>query len=170
MSFSQLVDKLSSYIRQACLSVGWLTLGMVLITTSIVIFRYGFDSTSMAVRDGVIYLHAVVVWIGISYNFATDEHVRVDVIYTRLSAGSKDLVNLFGNLFFLLPICLVILIYALPYVQLSWRIWEGSAEVGGLPGVFLVKSLLLIGSGLLLLQTVLNSIQICLRWLSFDSA
>ncbi len=133
-------------------SLAWLTLLMGAITFAIVLFRYGFDLGAIAAQESVLYLHAAVFMLGIPYALKQDEHVRVDVLYSRLSASGRARVNLIGHGLFLIPTALTLLWLSLPYAAASWRILEGSPEVGGIPAVFLLKSLIPLMCLLLFLQ------------------
>lgn len=125
---------------------------MVVITVLVVVMRYLFDQGSILLQESVLYLHAVAFLLGIPYALRHDAHVRVDLIYSRLGRRGRARVDLTGHLLTLIPVCLLIIIYCTPYVRASWRILEGSSEVGGIPGVFLLKTLIPIAAGLLLLQ------------------
>ena len=125
---------------------------MALITFTIVLFRYGFNLGAIAVQESVLYLHAIAFMLGIPYALQTDEHVRVDVLYSRLSGKARARVNLLGHCLFLLPVAATVFWLSMPYVGASWRILEGSSEVGGIPGVFLLKTLIPVTAALLFLQ------------------
>jgi TRAP-type mannitol/chloroaromatic compound transport system permease small subunit len=127
---------------------------MMLVTGLVVILRYAFDSGSVFLQESVTYLHAMVFMLGIPYTLGVDEHVRVDIFYARFSNTWRNRVNLCGHLFFLMPLCLTILVYSWQYTLNSWHVLEGSAEVGGVPAVFLLKSLIPINAVLLLTQGV----------------
>ena len=73
-----------------------------------------------------------------------DDHVRVDIFYRPASIRWKAIADLIGVVLFLLPFMIVVFIYALPYVERSWRLYEGSANVGGMPGLFVLKSFILV--------------------------
>jgi len=90
----------------------------------------------------VTWLHAAVFMLGAGWTLRQDGHVRVDVFYRRMSPRQQALVDLAGTLVFLLPLCGYLLVESLPYVINSWRILERSREAGGLPGLYLVKSLI----------------------------
>lgn len=122
------------------------------ITFAIVVFRYGFDLGAIAAQESVLYLHAAVFMLGIPYTLKQDEHVRVDVLYSRLSTSGRARVNLIGHGLFLVPSALTLFCLSLPYTAASWRILEGSPEVGGIPAVYLLKSLIPMMCLLLLLQ------------------
>ena len=151
LSFSRSFDRWISTLGR---TISWLTLAMTLATFCIVILRYGVQVSATPLRDAVVYFHGTLILLGISFTFQADEHVRVDLLYSRMPATRKQMVNLIGHIAFLIPLCLVILVSTLPYVGASWRIFESSAEVDGLPGIFLLKTLLPVSAGLLLLQAL----------------
>jgi len=132
--------------------IAWLTLCMVLITFSVVILRYLFQSGSIALQESVSYLHACVFMLGAAYTLKHDGHVRVDIIYRTLSARGKAWINLAGSVLFLLPVCAFILYASREYVAASWTMREGSQEDGGLDEVFLLKTAMPVMAVLLLLQ------------------
>jgi TRAP-type mannitol/chloroaromatic compound transport system permease small subunit len=138
--------------------VAWLTLLMVLLTFSIVILRYGFNLGWIWLQEIVIYLHVAVFTIAAAWTLQMDGHVRVDIFYTDMPNKKRALVNLLGTTFFLIPFCLFVLIISWPYVANSWQLLERSREAGGLPLVFVLKSLILILPALLLGQAVIGGI------------
>jgi TRAP-type mannitol/chloroaromatic compound transport system permease small subunit len=81
-----------------------------------------------------------------------DDHVRVDIFYRPASIRRKAIADLLGVIVFLLPFMIVVFLYGLPYVQRSWRIWEGSANIGGMPGLFVLKTFILVFAILVGLQ------------------
>ena len=147
------IDRFISRLGKA---VAWLSLVMTLATFCIVILRYGFEISATPIREAVVYFHGTLILLGVSFTLQADQHVRVDLFYSRFTLQKQAVVNLVGSLFFLIPVCVMILIYTIPYVHASWRIFESSAEVGGLPGVFLLKTLLPISAGLLLMHALNN--------------
>jgi len=132
--------------------LAWLTLAMVLTTVTIVILRYLFNSGSIALQESVTYLHATVFMLGAAYTLKHDAHVRVDIIYQKLTPRGRAWVDLLGTMLLLFPVCLFILYSSLDYVASSWAIQEGSREAGGLDGVYLLKTAMPVMAILLLLQ------------------
>jgi TRAP-type mannitol/chloroaromatic compound transport system permease small subunit len=132
--------------------IAWLTLGMVLTTATIVMLRYLFNSGSIALQESVTYLHATVFMLGAAYTLKHDGHVRVDIIYQKLSPRARAWVDLLGTLLLLFPVCLFMLYTSMNYVTAAWAIQEGSREAGGLDGVYLLKSAIPAMAILLLLQ------------------
>ena len=143
------IDALSDWTGRA---VSWLTLGMVLVTFAVVVLRYLFDTGWIAVQEAITFMHALVFLLGAAYTLRHNGHVRVDIVYRKLAARGRAWVDLFGSLFLLLPMSLFILWISWDYVASSWALLEGSREAGGLPGVFLLKSAILLMAGLLALQ------------------
>ncbi len=90
--------------------------------------------------------------LGAAYTLKHDGHVRVDVFYRGMRQRRRALVDALGVVLLLLPTCGFILVISLPYVAESWRLLEGSREPGGLPGVFLLKTLIPLAMALLMLQ------------------
>ena len=92
-----------------------------------------------------------------AWTLQQDGHVRVDIFYSKMSGHSRAMVDLLGTLLFLVPFCLFVLVTAWPYVGSSWELLEASREAGGLPLVFLLKSLILVMPVLLLGQSFINA-------------
>ena len=132
--------------------IAWLTFLMVLLTFTIVVLRYGLNLGWVAMQESVIYFHGLVFMLGAAYTLKADGHVRVDIFYQKFSAKNKALVNMLGTIFLLLPVCIFIFTISFDYVLTSWRILEKSPEAGGLPLVYLNKSLLLLLAVSLALQ------------------
>jgi TRAP-type mannitol/chloroaromatic compound transport system permease small subunit len=83
-----------------------------------------------------------------------NEHVRVDIFYRRFSPKKQARVDIFGSLFLLMPVNIFIFIASYDYVMRAWRVMEASQEAGGIPAVFLLKSLILLFSFTMLLQGI----------------
>ena len=135
-------------------SIAWLSFFMAVTVFTIVVARYGFDSGSIQVQEAVIYMHALLFMLCGAYCWQHGMHVRIDVIYAKLSPRNQTLVDLLGTLLFLLPTCLFIFYISFDYVIASWSYKEGSTEPGGLPYRYLLKSVLLIMPVSILLQGV----------------
>lgn len=134
--------------------VAWLLLLMMLLTCLVVVLRYAFNIGSIGLQESVVYLHGCVFMLGISYTLKRNAHVRVDILYQKFSDKQKALVDLFGCLVFLFPFCIFVGYDSAEFVRFSWRLLESSAEPGGLPGVYLLKSLIPILAITLLVQGI----------------
>jgi TRAP-type mannitol/chloroaromatic compound transport system permease small subunit len=149
--FADGVDRWVDAIGRA---VSWLTLILVLLAFGLVLARYAFGTGSIAGQEAVLWLHSLVFLLGAAYALRHGQHVRVDLLYQRFSARGRAMADLFGTFMFLLPFCVFMLWISLDYVAASWSQHEASREPGGLPGVFLLKTLIPIAAALLALQGV----------------
>jgi TRAP-type mannitol/chloroaromatic compound transport system permease small subunit len=130
----------------------WLALLLVLLTFAVVMLRYLFNVGWIAMQEATLYLHASLFLLGAAYTLRYDEHVRVDIFYREFSLRRKALVDFLGALLLLLPVCGFLLWVSWDYVAAAWSLREGSGEAGGLPYVYLLKSLIPLSSVLLMLQ------------------
>ena len=149
VAFVNLIDRMNERIGRG---VAWLTLLMVLITFAVVILRYVYAIGWVWLQESYVWLHGVVFMIGAGYTLLHNGHVRVDIYYRPNSARYKAIIDLFGSLLLLLPLVLVITFVSYDYVLDSWTRLEESREAGGLPGLFLLKSIILLFSFLIGLQ------------------
>ena len=148
-------------------TVSWLTLLMVLLTFGIVILRYGMNQGWIWLQESVTYLHALVFMTAAAWAFQTDDHVRVDIFYRDRSPRHKAWENLLGTLVFLVPFSIFLIVIGWDYVAASWVTKEGSREAGGLPLVYLLKSLILVMPALLLIQSF-SVVRACISTLKSD--
>ena len=130
----------------------WLVAAVVLLKFTTVAMRYLFSSTNLKLQDGVIYAHATLFMLMVGYAWLKDDHVRVDMFYARMSDRARAVVDLMAVLFGVLPLCIILGWFSWPYVSAAWRIREGALFFGGLPGTYLLKSVLLGFVALLFLQ------------------
>ncbi len=137
-------------------AVAWLTLLMTLLVFAVVLLRYGFNLGWIGMQESVTYLHATVFMVAAAWALQTDDHVRVDILYRERSEVYRLVVDLAGTLLFLLPFCIFLLYIGWDYVAVSWAVRETSSEPGGLPLVWLLKTLVLVLPALLLLQAGVN--------------
>ena len=109
-----------------------------------VIARYVFSYGLISVQESVIYGHSIMFLLGAAFVLRMNEHVRVDIFYERLSPRARHAVDLIGLLFFIVPVTVLILWVATPYVLRSWASLEGSRQAGGIPAIFLLKTTILV--------------------------
>ena len=143
------LDRFSNQLGKA---IAWLCFAMMILTCLVVLMRYAFNISLAAMQETVVYLHGMVFMLGIAYTLKEQGHVRVDIFYSHFSRKRKALVDLLGTLIFLLPFSSFIFLTSIDYVGFSWSMRESSSEPGGLPGIYLLKTLIPLMSGLLILQ------------------
>ena len=123
-------------------------------TCCIVLARYALNIGSIAMQEAVMYMHGIVFMLGIPYTLKHRGHVRVDIIHQKLSTKGKAYIDTFGTLVFLFPVSIFLFLSSLDYVAFSWSVYETSAMPGGLPGVFIIKTLIPVMAILLFLQGI----------------
>ncbi len=142
--------------------VAWLVLFMVLVQFLVVVMRYVFAIGSIPLQEGIWYMHGMIFMLGAGYTLLEDSHVRVDIFYRNASPRRKAWVNLLGVLFFILPLCFVTWQLSWAYVENSWAVKETSTEGGGLPYIYLLKTVILLFLALLFTQAISLAARSCL--------
>lgn len=161
-AFSKLIavfDRISTVFGDAA---RWLALGLVIVTATVVIQRYVFGFASTKLQETVIYMHALLFLLSAASTLLADGHVRVDIIYAKLSERGKAWTDLIGTYLALFPMALLILWVSTPYINASWRILERSRESDGLPLVFLLKTAIPLFAVLLILQGLASALRAAL--------
>ncbi|WP_124948251.1 TRAP transporter small permease subunit, partial [Sulfurirhabdus autotrophica] len=150
LRIAHLIDYLNERVGH---SVYWLILVTVLISTGNAISRKLFNVSSNAFLEIQWYLFSAVFLLAAGYTLKQNEHVRVDVISGRFSKRTQAWLDIFGGLFFLLPMSLIILYYSWPFFTHSLLSQEWSGNPGGLI-LWPAKALIPAGFLLLLLQGI----------------
>ena len=140
--FLRIAQTIDRFTELTARGLAWLTLATMLLLAAVVFTRYGLQYGSVALQESVTYLHATVFMLGIACALKRDEHVRVDIFYRHFSPRAKAWVNSLGAIIFLLPLCVYIGTSSIDFVSQSWHIHESSSEPGGIPAVYLLKSLI----------------------------
>lgn len=150
LSFSRIVDSVNERLGKA---TAWLVLAAVVVSAGNATVRKVFNWSSNGLLEAQWYLFGVVFMIGAAWTMKANEHVRVDVVSSRLSKVVRDRIELFGLIVFFFPFALVHLYYSYPFFMTSFRTQEWSTNAGGLI-VWPAKFLVLFGFFLLTLQGV----------------
>lgn len=139
--------------------LSWLSLAMVLLTAINVAMRYLFHAGEPWQAELVLFFHSILFLGVMGYALQTGDQVRVDVFYTTFSKRAKAWVDMLGAIFLLLPLCAALVYYASGYVAASWALHEASPEYHGMHGVWLLKTMLILGPALLGFQGVAMAIR-----------
>ena len=134
--------------------VGILLLLMVLNVSFDVMMRYLFHNSSVGMQEMEWHLFAVIFLFGISIALKEEGHVRVDFLYDNFSQRKKALVNIFGTLFFLMPLALLISSGSFEYVKDAFITGEISEDPGGLHFRWLIKGMIPLSFSFLLFSAV----------------
>jgi TRAP-type mannitol/chloroaromatic compound transport system permease small subunit len=147
----QYLDRLS---RATGALAAWLCLAMAVVTGCVVVLRYGLNTGSVALQESISYLHAGVFMLGAAYTLQRGAHVRVDIFYRGFAPRTRAWIDSIGAITLLLPLCVFIAWGSWSYVADSWSIRESSADPGGLPAVYWLKTLIPVMAISLVLQGV----------------
>jgi TRAP-type mannitol/chloroaromatic compound transport system permease small subunit len=158
-ALSALANRIDRFNTAVGRAVAWLALAIVLGQFALVVARYVFGFGSIWLTEAVIYAHAGLFMLAAAWTLRIGGHVRVDIFYADASPRVKAAVDYLGALLLLLPFTVVVLAFATPYAARSWAILERSQEVGGLPLVFVLKTLIPLFAVLLALQGVAQAIR-----------
>lgn len=137
------VRAVSAFNRIVGEALAWLALAIVLVCFAVVVQRYFFYTTQLWAQDLYVWLSGAMFTGVAGFAMLRDDHVRVDILYRAWSVRGKAIADLVGVVIFLLPFIWLVAIYGWPYVVRSWRLYEGSANIGGMPGLFILKTFVL---------------------------
>ena len=134
-------------------AVSWLVLAAVLVSAGNAAIRKALDISSNAWLEAQWYLFSAVFLLAAGYTLQHDQHIRIDVVSSRLPKPVRDWIDLLGHCLMLMPFALLMVYHAVPFFLTSWRHNEASFSAGGLP-VWPAKGLVVAGFALLALQGV----------------
>lgn len=149
----RIIERLNEIVGQLA---AWLVVALVSLTLFDVAMRYLFRDGSVAAQEMEWHLFAMIFLLGAGYTLKHDAHVRVDLFYAsqRFSDRHRALVDLGGNVLFLLPFSLLVIWSSLPFVTSAYVGAEISPDPGGLHYRWLIKACIPCGFILLSLQSV----------------
>lgn len=155
LAMSRAIDALNERIGRLML---WLILACTLISAANAIARYGFNYSSNAFLEIQWYLYSLVFLGAAGYTLKHNAHVRIDLVAGRLSQRAQAWIDVFGGLFMLLPVCLIIFWFGWSAAMESYRVNEISGDAGGLPR-WPIKFLVPAAFALLILQGFAETIK-----------
>jgi TRAP-type mannitol/chloroaromatic compound transport system permease small subunit len=133
--------------------LAWLILVAVVVSAINAIIRKTFDTSSNSWLELQWVLFSIVFLLCSSWTLLDNEHIRIDIVNNMMPKKVRDSIDVIGHIFFLMPLCVVMIITGIPFFLRSWRINEQSGNAGGLPQ-WPAKSLIMIGFAMLLVQGV----------------
>lgn len=139
--FVSAVGRLNAFVGKV---FSWLALLAVLLCFAVVVQRYVFSTTQLWLQDLYVWLNGAMFMAVAGYTLLIDGHVRVDILYRPAAPRRKAIMDLIGVLLFLLPYCAVVWLWGFEYVQRAWMLHEGSANPGGMPGLYILKTFILV--------------------------
>lgn len=155
----ELARRIDAFQERLGRAVSWLMLAMVLVVFTDVVSRYAFNQSSVFTQELEWWLFGMVYLLAAGYTMLHNEHVRVDIVYSKLSPRRQAWVDFVLIFVMLFPSCLLILYTTWPFLKASWLVNEGSPDPGGIPGRWILKSVIVLGFVLLFLQGVSEAIK-----------
>jgi len=151
MQLSYALDRLSKY---AGLLAAVLAVVLALLVSYDALMRYLFSAGSIALQELEWHLFDALFLLGLSYALKHDKHVRVDIFFERYGSDTKALVQILSMLLLVIPFALLVIVDAYDMTLQSYLQHEVSADPGGLSGRWIIKSVLVLGFILLLVQAL----------------
>jgi TRAP-type mannitol/chloroaromatic compound transport system permease small subunit len=155
----ELARKIDRFQERFGHGVSWFVLAMVAVVFGDVIFRYLFRRSWVFMQELEWHFFGLVYLLAAGYTMLYDEHVRVDIFYAKLSPRNRAWVDLTLLFVFFFPTSLLIIYTTWPFVRNSFAVLEGSPDPGGLPARWALKSVIIIGYALLILQGISQAIK-----------
>ena len=149
-------------------ALSWLMLAMVLVVFSDVVLRYAFNLTSVFTQELEWYLFAITYLLGAGYVMLHDEHVRVDIVYSRLPPRRKARLDFILLFVFFFPSCLLIVYTTWPFFRNAYMVLEGSPDPGGIPARWALKSVIIIAFVILMIQGVSQAVKNFYVWRGWE--
>ena len=129
LKLSQLIDSITEFVGR---SIIWVVLVVTLISCGNAIMRYTINYSSNAFLEIQWYLFAVIFLFGAGYTLKKNEHVRIDLIAGKFSKRGQAMIDIFGIIFFLMPMAIAIMWMSWPIFLLALKTNEMSSNAGGL--------------------------------------
>lgn len=145
------LDRLTAWVGKL---FAWLTLFMVVATFANVMLRYLYGISYVMLYESVLYAFAMVLTAAAGWALLHDDHVRVDIFYRSARPRTRAWIDIGGCLALLFPVLWLIWTRGLPYVERSWKLREGSQEMSGIQGIYVLKTFILVFVVVLAVQGV----------------
>ncbi len=160
LKLSRIIDACNERIGRY---TSWLVLVMVILGVWNVVGRWlgrfsGSNLTSNAYIEAQWYIFDLIFFLGAAYALKHNEHVRVDIFYSNWQRKRKALADLLGTVFFLIPFCVIVIIYSWDTIIASWQILESSPDPDGLPR-YPIKAMIIVAFVLLIFQGISEAIK-----------
>lgn len=152
-SLLKLSRGIDGFTRWTGKRLAWLILVAVIIATINAILRKAFDLSSNSWLELQWVLFSIVFLLCASWTLLDNEHIRIDIVSNLMSKRTRDIIDVIGHLFFLLPLTVVMIITGGPFFMRSYEVGEQSGNAGGLPQ-WPAKSLIIIGFAWLFMQGI----------------
>jgi len=150
LALSGAIDRINGFLGR---SVMWLILLAILVSAGNAIVRKAFDISSNAWLELQWYLFGWAFLVAASYTLQRNEHIRIDIFNSMMPKRVRNIIDIIGHIFFLIPLTIVMIVTGIPFFLRSLQINEQSGNAGGLPQ-WPAQALIMIGFALLLVQGI----------------
>lgn len=150
LNLSRAIDSFTRWLGKR---LAWLILLAVVIATVNAIVRKTLDVSSNSWLELQWVLFSTVFLLCASWTLLDNEHIRIDIVSNLMSKRMRDTIDVIGHVFFLIPLCIVMIVTGGPFFLRSFELNEQSGNAGGLPQ-WPAKSLIIIGFTLLIIQAI----------------
>jgi TRAP-type mannitol/chloroaromatic compound transport system permease small subunit len=150
------IDRFQDALGRA---LSWLMLAMVLTVFFDVVSRYALSRSYVFTQELEWYIFAVAYLMAGGYVMLWDEHVRVDIMYSRLAPRKKAWVDLILLFVFFFPSALLVIYTTWPFFRNAWTVYEGSPDPGGIPARWALKGVIIVAFVLMAIQGVSEAIK-----------
>jgi TRAP-type mannitol/chloroaromatic compound transport system permease small subunit len=144
---------IDAFTRWTGKRLAWLILVAVVVSATNAIVRKVFDTSSNSWLELQWVLFSIVFLLCSPWTLLDNEHIRIDIVNNLLPKPVRNVIDIIGHVFFLLPLTIVMIITGIPFFLRSFEINEQSGNAGGLPQ-WPAKSLIMIGFAFLLAQGI----------------
>ncbi|MBR0956694.1 TRAP transporter small permease subunit [Bradyrhizobium japonicum] len=149
----KLSSRIDAFTRWTGKRLAWLIVLAVIISAVNAVVRKSFDTSSNSWLELQWVLFSVVFLLCSPWTLLDNEHIRIDIVNNALPKTARNVIDVVGHLFFLIPLCIVMIITGVPFFLRSFQINEQSGNAGGLPQ-WPAKALIMIGFAFLLVQGI----------------
>lgn len=139
--------------------LSWVMLVMVLVVFTDVVMRYAINTTYVFTQELEWYLFGFIYLMAAGYTLLYDEHVRVDIVYSKMSPQRRAWSDFILLFVFFFPSCILVAYTSWPFVRNAWAVWEGSPDPGGIPGRWALKTVIILAFLNLIVQGVSEAIK-----------
>ncbi|MDA9430663.1 TRAP transporter small permease subunit [Bradyrhizobium sp. CCBAU 51627] len=144
---------IDAFTRWTGKRLAWMIVVAVVVSAVNAVVRKVFDTSSNSWLELQWVLFSIVFLLCSPWTLLDNEHIRIDIVNNTLPKKVRNVIDVIGHLFFLIPLCLVMIVTGVPFFERSFQINEQSGNAGGLPQ-WPAKSLIMIGFAFLLAQAV----------------
>jgi TRAP-type mannitol/chloroaromatic compound transport system permease small subunit len=155
LSFIPKIDYYIEHLTKFFMIISVIALiSLTLLVSYDVIMRKLFSAGSIALQELEWHLFDITFLFAIAYTLSKDKHVRVDIFYDKFPFKIKKIINIITIIFFVIPLATLIVVEAIPFVQMSYMQGESSGDPGGLCCRWIIKSTIIWAFLMVYLQSI----------------